>query len=159
MSNQDKAPHMTEGEFPFSGSENDLLIWFTLIPDTDLAEHSLFGKGAFNTGMAGMESAAATSSFPHVFMGDYQLVDVVLKGDENYIKYYTCREVMINPGQVLFASLPVMPGKTLLQLPIELHGRFNLVVSRDSTPGIVNLRRPSTAKMAQILPRGSLILE
>jgi hypothetical protein len=143
---------MTEGESPF---ENDLVIRFALIPDTDLAEHSLFGKGAFNTGM----ESAATSSFPHGFMGDYQLVDVVLKGDENYIKYYTCREVMINPGQVLFASLPVMPGKALLQLPIELHGRFNLVVSRDSTPCIVNLRRPSIAKMAQILPRGSLILE
>jgi hypothetical protein len=84
---------------------------------------------------------------------------VLLKGEENYIKYYTCSEIMINPGQVLFASLPMMPGKVVLQLPIELYGRFNTVISRDTTPCIVNLRRPSTAKMALILPRGTLILE
>lgn len=130
---QVKSPFFIEDD----NISNDLIVKFALIPDTDEAEQTLFGKG-LNTASALAASAAPLEEGN----GNYQLVDVRLKGEENYIKFFTCSEVMINPGQLLFASLPAMPGKVVLQLPIELYGRFNVVISRDITPCIVNLRRP-----------------
>ena len=90
------------------------------------------------------------------------LVEVDLRADDDgrIVRYYNSNEFVLGPRQLLVIQVPAMAGfRTHFQLPIDFWSTVSLVISREATPCIINLRRNASARLPLIIPQGSKILE